>query len=100
MALGADIVPHLDLFGEVSDSHNGAGQLMPECEGRVDPLLAPFVPLPDMDVGAADAGGFDLDEDVVVADFGYGDVLQHKPRFVLRLADSPHRFRHDSISFG
>src|SRR5690348_1755823 len=33
-------------------------------------LLRPFIPLPDMDVGAADRGLADADEDIVMADFG------------------------------
>ena len=52
-----------------------------------DRLFRPIVPVPDVDVGPADAGLRHLHQDFVGADFGDGLVLQPKPG--LRLWPSP-----------
>ena len=41
---------------------------MPGNVGRLDAMLGPGIPLEDMQIGAADGGSFNSDEDVVRAD--------------------------------
>ena len=47
-------------------------ELVTERHGWMDPLPAPVVPVPDVEVRSADAGGFDFDEYFVGSRFGYG----------------------------
>ena len=54
VALGRDVVADLDVVDVFPDLDDGAGELVPERERRVDPLLRPLVPLLDVQVGAAD----------------------------------------------
>ena len=81
----ADLLPQLDDFAHVfvADVHR-----------HRDRLLRPVVPLPDMDVGAADRGLHDPDHHVVVADFGLLHVGQREARRALEFgkcfhSDSP-----------
>ena len=54
--------------------------------------MAPFVPVPNVEVGAADAGGFDLDEHIVRARFGNGHIFDNKAWGCFGFADGFHGF--------
>src|SRR5207237_5882763 len=54
-------------------------------------LLCPFIPVYDVDVGAADGRLAHADENVVGTQLRVGDLLQPDARFPLRLDERPHR---------
>jgi hypothetical protein len=56
---------------------------MPHDHRHRDRLLRPGVPFVDVQVGAADAGFADLDEDIIDADLRLRDILE--PESALRL---------------
>src|SRR5690606_35405433 len=60
-------------------------------------LLRPFVPIVDMDVGAADGRLPDLDEHVVGADFGDWHTLHPDARFSPGLDERLHHVRHGPL---
>ena len=53
-------------------------------------LLRPLVPLPDVDVGAADRGLADADQDVVVADLRLLDLGQREPGSAFEFCECLH----------
>src|SRR5258708_32641725 len=67
-----------------ADFHDFAHELMPDRHANRNCALRPFIPVENMDVGAADGGFADADEDVVQADFGNWNVFQ--PQTWLRFA--------------
>ena len=79
VALGRDVVADLDVVDVVSDLDDRAGELVAERERRVDALLRPLVPLLDVQVGAADRRGLDLDDDLARAGDGIGDLVELEP---------------------
>jgi len=65
MGLGRDIVAHLDAAAGRAHLHHLAGHLVAHDLGQflgADTALGPGIPFPDMDIGAADGGGPDLDQ--------------------------------------
>src|SRR5436309_119925 len=64
-----------------ADLDDGANEFMADDERDGNGLLGPGVPLVDVQVGAADAGAQDLDEDVVDADGGERDVVEPNADF-------------------
>ncbi len=84
----AHFLPELDDFAHVfvADVHRHGNR-----------LLRPVVPLPDMDVGAADRGLRDPDHHVVVADFRLFHARERQPRRAFQLGKHFHgdiRFIH------
>src|SRR5450755_907810 len=61
-------------------------------------LLRPLVPLPDVDVGAADGGLADADQNVVVPDLGLVHLDQLQPGPGRRFRKCLHRFIHGNGS--
>ena len=75
----------------VADLDDRAGELVPERQRWLDPVLGPLVPDVDVQVGAADRRGLDLDEHLVAAGDGDGHLLEREPGARLELAHRPHR---------
>src|SRR5262249_6908411 len=71
-----------DLAAELCDLPH---ELVPDHHRNLDGLLRPRVPVPDVDVGAADAGLADLDQHVVGPDLRHRDVLHPDARLGLGL---------------
>ena len=63
-----------------ADGGDFADELMADDHGDGDGLLGPLVPLVNVDVGAADAGLADADQDVVNAKSGSGTSSSQRPR--------------------
>src|SRR5262249_59904296 len=87
-AMAADDVPLAGndvAFVEVvhvrADLDDAADELMADDQGHGDGLARPRVPFPDVQIGPADAGAQDLDEDIVDADGRLGDILQPETGF-------------------
>ena len=75
MAAPADDVPFrrhpvtdLHVRDEGPDALHHAGELVADGEWRTAAPLRPRIPVVDVDVGTADAGGADVDEDFILAD--------------------------------
>ena len=51
-------------------------------------LLRPVVPFVDVQIGAADAGAVDADQDVVDADLRFGNVFEPQPGSALLLTSA------------
>ena len=58
-----------------------AGEFMADGHRHGDGLLRPVVPVVDMHVRAANGRLFYFNEDVVIADFRLGDIVQPQPLF-------------------
>ncbi len=74
-----------DLAGEKigdvrTDFHDLADELVTDHHRHGNGLGGPRVPLVDVDVGAADAGLVNPNEDVVDPDFGFGHILEPETR--------------------
>ena len=54
-----------------------AGELVADDDRRLEPAAGPAVPLPDVEIGAADAGVVDADQHVGGSAGGHGPVPQH-----------------------
>src|SRR5439155_22195988 len=65
VALRGDVVADRDVPDELPALDDGAGELVAKRERRDDPALRPRVPPVDVQVGAADARGLDLDQHLV-----------------------------------
>jgi len=80
MAFCRYVVTYPDLLDEISGGDHSAGEFVADCQRRMDPLAAPFVPFPDVQVRAANAGCFDLDKYIMGAGFGDGYVFDNEAR--------------------
>ena len=78
MAFAGDPVAHFHGADMAADLGHHAGIFMAHHHGHRNGFLGPLVPFPDVQVGAADAGLGDLDENVVGADLG--DRAHHGER--------------------
>ncbi len=81
VALAAD-----DLAGEKvahvrADLDDFADEFVADDHGNRDGFSCPVIPFVDVDVSAADAGAVNADEDIIGADFGFGDILEPETRF-------------------
>jgi hypothetical protein len=72
-------IAHREIPHVAAERLNAANKLMPHDHGDGDGLLRPGVPVPDVDVRAADGGPQDLDADVVDAIGRFGLFLQPQP---------------------
>ena len=59
-------------FDVAAQFHDFPGEFVAGHKRDGDGLLRPVVPVPDVDVGAADAGLVDADQHVIGADLGHG----------------------------
>ena len=76
VAFAGDALADLETLHLAADLRHHAHEFVAHGHGHGDGLLRPGVPVVDVDVGAADGGLLDLDEQVVGPDLGFGHVLQ------------------------
>jgi hypothetical protein len=64
VAFGGDQIPYCQKIvpGSRTQLRDPAGELMPYHDRRLEPVSGPVVPLPDVEVGTADAGVMYLDQ--------------------------------------
>ena len=74
VALAGHALPDAQAAHGVAESDDLAGIFMADRHRRRNGLLRPFVPVEDMDVGAADAGLVDLHQNVVGPDLRLRNV--------------------------
>src|SRR5450432_1438905 len=68
-----------------ADGGNFAHELVADRHGHGDGPLGPFIPLVDVQVGAANAGAQHTDQHFVDADFGLRNVLENEAGLALGL---------------
>jgi hypothetical protein len=91
VALRVDQLPLVEFgAGVISHLLHHTGELVPHYNGWLDPSGSPFIPIRDMDVGAAKAGVFHSYEYVRGPAFRFGDVGYYEARFGGKLADRLH----------
>lgn len=64
-----------------ADGFDATDKLVADSHGDGDGLFCPIVPLPDAEVGTADAGFKDADQDIVWSWLGLGHILQPETGF-------------------
>src|SRR5581483_12255303 len=94
VALSGDVVADGDVADELPAVDDRAGELVPERERRLDPALRPLVPAVDVQVGAADARGLDLDEHLVRGRSRHRDLVEPQALLGRRLAQREHGLGH------
>ena len=70
--------------------NNLSGKLMPGNQRHRHSFLRPLVPVPDMDIGAANAGFVNLDQHIIRADFRHRLALHPQAFLCLRLYQRLH----------
>src|SRR4029077_3155320 len=90
VALAANEVAHLEVAYVRAEGHDLAGGLVGDHHGHRDRLLPPRVPAVDVEVGAADPGLVNADQDVVDAGLGRRHVLEPEALLPLRLHQRLH----------
>ena len=76
MAFRADDLAGVDRGDILTQLHDFADELMADDEAWLDGVLRPLVPRVDVEVGAADAGAKDADEDLARTGLRLRNVLQ------------------------
>jgi len=74
VAFAGDALADLEALHFRAHAGDDADVLVADVHRHRDGLLRPLIPVPDMDVGAADRGLGDLDQQVVRADLGHRHV--------------------------
>ena len=90
VAFAADELADGDVGDVGADVDDFADELVADDEALADGGAGPGVPVVDVEVGAADAGGEDADFDVVDAHLGLGDVLEPEAAFCAALDECLH----------
>ena len=93
VALGGDQVAGGEQargLGLASERDDLARELVADDHRRLEPVAGPAVPFPDVQVGAADAGEVDADEDVARPVGGRRTLPQHHSRPGSLLHESAH----------
>jgi hypothetical protein len=90
----ADEIAGFDGGDFIADVFDDATEFVAEGYGGLDAALGPAIPTIDMEVGAADGGGADANQDVGGADGGDGDGFEGKTPRRLHLAQSFHGGSH------
>jgi hypothetical protein len=75
MSLTGNTVAHLDVTYTRTYLGYHAHILVTDGHGSLDGLLAPLVPLVDVEVGTTDGGLLDLDKHIVHTHFGHGNLF-------------------------
>ena len=88
--LGGDEVAFLDAGNFLAHGFDDAAELVPGNERRMNAALRPLVPLINMQVGAADGGHLDLDQNVGRSELRFGNFANLRARRGLRLYNSKH----------
>ena len=95
VAFATHALADLDALYVRADFDDFADVFVADGERRLDLLLRPGVPLVDVDVGSADGGLLDLDEDIVYAHLGhrllnqFHALLRRDLRYGFHLSASP-----------
>src|SRR5690606_25430853 len=76
VAFAGDAVADLEALDFLADFHDLAYVFVADVHGHGNRARGPVVPFPDVDVGTADGGLPDADQQVVVPDDGLGDIHQ------------------------
>ena len=92
MTVGGDPVADLETAHFGTHLHDAAHKLVPDGHGHRNGLLGPGVPVINMNVGAADGGLADLDQNIVMADLGYRNLFHPDPDLGLGLYQRFHFF--------
>ncbi len=100
VALGGHVVALLDVAHRAPGGNHRPAQLVPERERWPDTLGRPLIPAPDVQVGSADGGGLDPDEDLVLTGRRYRDLVERQARAGLALADRAHRLHAGDLATG
>ena len=75
MSFARDGLPGEEVVDIRADGHDLADKLVADHHRHGNRLLGPGVPVVDVEVGAADAGAVDSDQDIVDADFWDRHIL-------------------------
>src|SRR5690606_5904546 len=95
VALGRDALADLEAAIHVlADGDDLAGEFVAGDHRHGHVLLGPLVPVPDVDVGAADGGAVHLDQHVLIARDGNGGVNQLEADVRAGLGESLHHVGH------
>src|SRR5882757_2841948 len=81
VSFSADHLAGKKVFHVRTDFDDFADELMSDNHRHGNGFFGPFIPLVDVDIGAANASAVDLDQNVVDADFGFGNVFEPKTGF-------------------
>src|SRR5579862_2695381 len=90
VAFAADDVAGMEIGDVGADLHDLADEFVADGHGYGNGFLGPIVPFVNVDVGTADAGAFDADQDVVNAGARAFDVFEPQARLALALHDRFH----------
>jgi hypothetical protein len=90
VAFAGDAVTDLEAAHFLTDLDNLADVFVADVHRHGDRLLRPLVPLPDVDVGAADRSLLDADHDVVVADLRLLHLGQRESGCTFELCECLH----------
>ena len=93
--LGGDEIAFLHAGDLVADGLHRAAELVSGNERRMNAALRPLVPVVNVQVGAADGGDLDLDQDVGAAELRFGNFADLGARRGLRLYNGKHGIRHE-----
>src|SRR5262249_55565419 len=91
VAFSADDIAREEVADVRTDLDDPADELMPDRHRHGNGLLRPIVPLVDVDVGAADAGLENANQNVVDADPGLLDIFQPESGLAAAFDQSFHR---------
>ena len=80
MAFSADKIPHLHIVDMFAERRHPAHKFVPDGHGGRDGFLTPLIPVVNMHICAADGGLFDLDKNIILADFRDRNIHQRQPR--------------------
>jgi len=83
---GADKVPGFQSADFAADLFDDAAEFVAEGHRRFDPRLRPAIPAVDVQVGAANRGGFHAHQHIGRADGGHAGCFQRQPARRLHLA--------------
>src|SRR3569833_1719895 len=92
VALATDDVAGEEVVDVGADGDDFADELMADGHWHGDGFLRPLIPVVNVDVGAADAGVLDADEDVVDAHGGLGNVFGPEAALRFRFDQRLHPF--------
>ncbi len=81
VAFAADDLTREKVFDVGANFYDLANKFVADHEGNRNCFTSPLVPFINMDIGPADAGAIDSDENVTDADFRFRDVFQPEARF-------------------
>ena len=92
--LGGDEVAFLHAGDFVAHGFHRAAELVAGNQRRMNAALRPLVPLVNVQIGAADGGHLDLDQNIGGSKFRYGNFANFGARRGLRLNDGKHGIWH------